>query len=41
MAYGNQSDADTTPVNASNAVYVNIASQNKTWVMPSFYTSGD
>jgi hypothetical protein len=32
--------SDSLTVNPSNAVIVNVA-QNKYWVMPSFYTSGD
>lgn len=33
-------NADTVPVSAPNSVYVYVY-QNKNWVMPSFYTSGN
>jgi len=37
---GTFANSDSVPVNASNSVIVSV-SQNKNWVMPSFYTSGD
>jgi hypothetical protein len=40
MFVSGNTDADSTPVSASSAVYVNVY-QNENWLMPSFYTSGN